>query len=148
MFAIRSAHADDLPAIHWLLKNRGLPIDDVSTAHLSHFLVLHDAASIAGCIGLEPYGAYGLLRSLAVNDALRGNHWGKRLVLALEARARSEGIATLYLLTTTAAPFFEKQGYRRIDRAAAPQALQSAAQFASMCPSSAACLSKSLSSKP
>lgn len=107
-------------------------------------VVRHDKLAVVACIAIEPYGQDALLRSLAVYDFMRGDGWGQKLVEAAEERARRAGIASLYLLTTTAASFFERRGYRCIDRASAPAAIQTTTQFSTLCPASSACLYKAI----
>ncbi|HXI21293.1 MAG TPA: hypothetical protein VNH46_09420, partial [Gemmatimonadales bacterium] len=58
------------------------------------------------------------------------------------AAARARGIVDLYLLTSTAEPFFGRRGYRVADRGAAPEAIRRTAEFASLCPSSCAFMHK------
>lgn len=145
MLAIRPAQADDLQAIHLLLKDCGLPFDDVTASHLADFLVLANGKPVVGCVGIECLGSDALLRSMAVFDFMRGSGWGQQLAQAAEAHAQSIGISALYLLTTTATTFFEYRGYRRIDRADAPAALQGTTQFSLLCPASSTCLFKSIS---
>lgn len=95
-------------------------------------------------MAVEPYGGAGLLRSLAVAPEARGRGLGVRLVDAAEARARADGLGALYLLTTTAAPFFEARGYALVDRTEVPEPVRQSAEFASVCPSTAASLGKRL----
>ena len=99
---------------------------------------------VVGTVAVEDHGADGLLRSLAVHPAHRGRGVGARLVEAAEARARSRGLRSLALLTTTAAPFFAALGYREVDRAEAPEPVRASSEFRDVCPSSAACLVKTL----
>lgn len=63
-----------------------------------------------GVVGLEVYGKVALLRSLAVSATSRGNGYGKDLVARAERYAQSLGVTEIYLLTTTAATFFEQLG--------------------------------------
>ncbi|NKI72295.1 GNAT family N-acetyltransferase [Collimonas pratensis] len=144
-YAIRSALPDDLPSVLLLLKECGLPFEDLSAGHLQHFQVLTSGESLVGCVGIEDRETDALLRSLVVSDSLRGNGWGLQLLRAIEDHAESIGISALYLLTTTAAPFFEELGYRRIERAGAPAAIQATNQFSLLCPASSTCLFKSIS---
>ena len=51
---------------------------------------------------------------------------------------------SVFLLTTAAQRFFEKLDYAVIDRAAAPVAIRASAQFASLCPETAAVMRKEL----
>ena len=100
--------------------------------------------AVVGTVAVEDYGADGLLRSLAVHPARRGRGVGARLVAEAEARARGRGLRSLALLTTTAAPFFAALGYRAADRSEAPAAVRASSEFRDVCPSSAACLVKTL----
>lgn len=144
MFSIRTPRADDLPALKALLDGSGLPSSDLTEAHLPHFIILGQSGRVAGSVGLEVSGDCALLRSLAVDTMMRGEGYGARLVELIEARARDEGIRTLYLLTTSAGNFFAHQGYERIARENVPEAIRNTTQFAGICPASAVCLSKSL----
>jgi amino-acid N-acetyltransferase len=58
--------------------------------------------------------------------------------------ARSLGVRELYLLTMTAAPFFVKHGFEKVERAKAPASLQGTTEFASLCPVSSVCMRKRL----
>lgn len=97
-----------------------------------------------GAAGLEFYGRDGLLRSLVVAAPARGSGVGAALVAAVEREAQRAGIATLYLLTETAAPFFGALGYRPVARAEVPAALAASEQFRLHCPATAVCLCKRL----
>ena len=55
---------------------------------------------------------------------------------------RGGGIQSLWLLTETAAGYFEKLGYESIPRSAAPESIQQPAQFKDLCPASAALTTK------
>ncbi|HXH02946.1 MAG TPA: arsinothricin resistance N-acetyltransferase ArsN1 family A [Candidatus Competibacteraceae bacterium] len=138
------ATSADLPAVQALLAAQGLPVADLTAAHLEHFLLLRDAAGITGSVGLERRGEIGLLRSLALRPALRGQGHGAALLRALEARAGALGLTALYLLTTTAADFFGTQGYVRLARSRAPQAVRASAEFRTLCPDSAVLMVKGL----
>ena len=140
---LRLAHRHEADAIRVLLRENALPTDDLDAARIG-FVVAVDDRGLLGVGGIEAFGDAGLLRSLAVRSDQRGNGLGARLVGALEAQARMEGLAQLALLTTTAAPFFAARGYREIARVAMPDALQASAEFRSLCPASATCMLKSL----
>lgn len=127
-----------------LLTRAELPTADLTAARMTDFLVVRDGRGLVGAVALETHGAAGLLRSLAVSPAARGTGLGKELVAALEAHARRRGLAELWLLTTTAAPFFAKLGYRTTDRAGAPEAVRGSSEFTALCPSSAVCMTKAL----
>lgn len=130
-----------------LLAECELPYQDITPAHMRHFWVLRDGSRLAGVVGLELLGECALLRSLAVRASYRGRGFGSRLTGAAEEYAISQQVDTLYLLTTTAEAFFAKLGYRQVDRTAAPTAVQETAEFRSLCPSSAVCMAKHLSTQ-
>ena len=54
----------------------------------------------------------------------------------------------MWLLTTTAAPFFARLGFATMERASAPQALQASREFAAACPAGATCMRLDLASVP
>ncbi|QBC30318.1 arsenic resistance N-acetyltransferase ArsN2 [Pandoraea sp. XY-2] len=142
---IRRAGARDLPQIRALLAKCDLPWEDITEPTRIAFLVATTSGGeVVGSAGLEPYGPVGLLRSLAVRASVRGMQIGRALVTAAEAEARQQAMEALYLLTTTAGPFFARAGYVIVDRSAVPQALQASSQFASICPASATCMYKTL----
>lgn len=134
MTAVRSATEHDWGAISALLEAKGLPAAGARD-HLAHFLVVEHGGGLAGVGGLEVYGDAALLRSLVVATSHQG--LGTVLVGALLARARALGVTDLVLLTTTAAGFFPRFGFRPIARDEVPAALLASREFQGACPSSA-----------
>ena len=138
---LRTPAPEHLPAVQASLRTAGLPVDDLGAGHLADFLIAVDeAGQVTHCAGVEPLGSAGLLRSVAVSAAHRNLGEGSDLLVAIERRARQTGVKVLYLLTTEARGFFERHGYARCDRAQVPQTTE----FATVCPASAVCLSKSI----
>ncbi len=134
---IRRANAGDWPAIARLLLETQLP-EAGARDHLHRFLIaLRDNRTI-GCIGLEVYSKIALLRSVAVVSDESGKGIGKSLVAAQLDQAKQCGVATIYLLTTTAAAYFEALGFSERQRQDAPAALQDSIEFQGACPASAA----------
>jgi len=127
-----------------LLEAEGLPASDLTEAHLQHFFFIGTDGTPSALVGLEIYGRDALLRSLVVSATARSQGLGSALVLHAEQYAAAHEVRALYLLTTTAESFFEHRGYRRIDRAEAPSAIQSTREFASLCPASSAFMIKRL----
>jgi amino-acid N-acetyltransferase len=74
----------------------------------------------------------------------RNRGLGLRLVRRLELEAEASGLKCLVLLTQTAESFFARLGYSLIDRAAAPDSVKASAEFRSLCPASAVCMTKPL----
>lgn len=142
-FLIEPQRSHDRPRVRQLLLQCGLPVDDLDTSPVD-FLVMREAGQVVGAVGLESADGVGLLRSLAVLPSLHGQGRGGALVAAAERLAEGRGIDDLYLLTTTAPGFFALHDYLRVQRGSVPLALQAAAQFASVCPATAACMHKRL----
>lgn len=125
-----------------LITGAGLGVQDLKPQHLVHFIVARKGDAIVGTVGLEPAGEDALLRSLAVEAGHRRQRIARRLVASIEKYARSHGVGRMFLLTTNAADYFVKQGYRPVPRDAAPAPVQATEEFRSLCPDGAVCLSK------
>jgi amino-acid N-acetyltransferase len=134
---IEPATVSDLAGIRWLLMNEQLPTEDITAESLRFFRVVRDEKGVVAAIGIEPHGCNALLRSLVVVDSQRKNGLGTKLVDAAEALATAEGQSSLYLLTTTAANFFQRLGYRAIPRDDVPAEICGTTEFSSLCPSTA-----------
>jgi amino-acid N-acetyltransferase len=141
---MRTANREDLPAIRDLLAASGLPTDDLAEQDLSLFLVQGEGEPLAVVGGLERCGSAALLRSVATAPAHRGRGLARTVVAALEARARSLDLDALYLLTETAADYFQALGYAPLDRADVPGSIRESRQFADLCPDSATVMRKGM----
>jgi len=126
-----------------ILISAGLPAEDVAP-HLANFILAKENNDVIGCAGLEIYGKIALLRSVAVTAPARSHGIAAQLCRMLLQQAYDLGIEEVYLLTTTAANYFEKQGFSRIERETAPVVFQSNKQFTSLCPSTAVLMWKKL----
>jgi protein-tyrosine-phosphatase/N-acetylglutamate synthase-like GNAT family acetyltransferase len=120
-----------------------LPTDDLDEAGRRFFRIARGVDTV-GFGGYELHGDSALLRSVVITPANRHKGLGRRATDLLLRRAYADGARTGYLLTTTAAPFFETLGFKPIDRASAPAAILQTRQAASLCPASAALLAKPL----
>ncbi|PSQ23927.1 GNAT family N-acetyltransferase [Halobacteriales archaeon QS_8_65_32] len=125
-----------------LLDDAGLPTD-VDREGVILFVGRVDGRPVGIC-GLEVRGPHALVRSVVVEPGRRGDGRGTALIEELCDRARERGVRELYLLTENAAGFFEKGGFERAEREAAPEAIRETREFAAVCPASAACLSRAL----
>lgn len=119
-----------------LLSACDLPTDDVGEGEATFFLAADGDATV-GCAGLEPCGDDALLRSVAVPERHRGRGYGGAIVGTVLDEARERGVDRLYLLTTTAAPFFADHGFERVAREDVPPAVQSTREFRALCPDDA-----------
>jgi len=133
---IEPAQAADQAAVLALLERSSLPTDGLSD-HFDSTVVAHAGDQIVGCAALEVYEAAALLRSVAVDERLRGQGWGQRLTEAVLDQARRLGVHEVYLLTETASGFFPRFGFQPISRAEVARAVQQSVEFTSACPSSA-----------
>jgi amino-acid N-acetyltransferase len=136
----RFATEQDWPAIERLLNESALPIDGAHD-HLHGFVVIEQGGAIVGCGALERYGSQALLRSIVVAPRLRGTRMGERIVRDLLETARAQNIETVVLLTTTAADWFPRFGFRPITRQAVPPELTQSLEFRGACPETAIVMS-------
>lgn len=123
------------------LADAGLPPSDLAEPD-RRFFRFEDDVGIVGYGGIEGNGPDRLLRSLIVKPERRGAGLGATILGAIEQAATGEGVAALYLLTTTAEPFFRQHGYETAERATAPDVIAGSAEFRTLCPASAAVLFK------
>jgi amino-acid N-acetyltransferase len=126
----------DREAVHALLRSHKLPLDGLDD-HVSHALVARDASGLVGSAALEVYGPYALLRSVAVDESLRGQGVGQLLTAEVLALARRLALREVFLLTETAAGFFPKFGFEPIARTGVPPEVRQSVEFRSACPASA-----------
>jgi amino-acid N-acetyltransferase len=139
-FHLRAGTVSDLPGIRALLAAAQLPFDDVEPGR-QDFLVAVAGSVLIGCVALERFDDAALLRSLVVAGDQRGVGLGGALYERAVARARGQDLRRLFLLTTSAGPFFLRREFQAVDRSAAPVDMAASAQFVGLCPSTAACLS-------
>ncbi len=141
------AYSGDWDAIQALLIAASLPTDDLGPGKLDKFLVCradvtgHD---VVGAIGLEQFGAIGLLRSLVVGTAERGSGVGADLVAALQVLAAELAINALFLLTIDADGFFERLGFEVVARADTPEIIRKTREYSELCPGDAIVMKKVL----
>lgn len=140
---IEEARPSDRAAAEAMLLDANLPLDGIAE-HFGHFIVARDGA-LAGLAGIELYDTAALIRSVVVAPSHRRAGIGRRLMDAIIARAKSEGVGTLYLLTEDARPFFESLGFRAIERGAADPRVACSSQFRLTPCRAAACLWRSIS---
>lgn len=141
---VTAFRSEDRAEVEAMLQMSGLPTVDLTPKMLADFLVARQDGVLVGIAGLERYVKAGLLRSVVVDKSLRGAGLGKRLVFAMEDRARGRGLRQLYLLTSTAEEFFLSMDYRPLDRLDAPPGIRNSLQFRELCPNSATFMTKTL----
>ncbi len=132
----RKATQSDLPQITRLLNESDLPLEGVEDI-ADGFLLAFRNGELTACAALEGYGSTALLRSVAVCRSERGAGLGQEVVRRLLDEGYADGFKTVVLLTSTAARFFPRFGFREINRSDAPPEVQSSVEFRSACPQSA-----------
>ncbi|MGM0522165.1 MAG: amino-acid N-acetyltransferase [Pseudomonadota bacterium] len=98
------------------LEQRGMLVAR-SRERLEHeiddYVVIERDGMVIGCAALHAFSdaQLGELACVAVHANYRGGERGERLVEAIEQRARSRGIARLFVLTTHTAHWFVERGF-------------------------------------
>jgi amino-acid N-acetyltransferase len=129
-----------LEKLQKFLQANKLPHTDIKI-NGNLFIGYHDDhGNLIGSGGLELYGSTALLRSVAVDESLRGKSLGKKIVEDLVEKARNLKIQSIYLLTETAHDFFLKKGFADVPRDQVPEAVRNSSEFLDVCPSSADCM--------
>jgi len=136
------------PQVRRLLGESKLPVMDLTPEHIQHFFGCGSEEAPQGVVGLEIHGSEALLRSLAVDASTRRLGCGRALVAEAERYAQERGARRIYLLTTTAARFFERLGYHTVSRDDAPECIRVTKEFSFLCPSSSAFMAKDLPANP
>jgi len=131
---------EDIAAI---LSAEKLPVDDLPET-LDNFLIATENGKLIGVAGMEVYGTYGLLRSVAVLAEYRGKGVAAKLIARLESEAASRGLKNMYLLTETAPEYFAAKGFQKISRDDVPNEIMRSSEFSHVCPVSAIVMKKKL----
>ncbi len=135
---------DELDELAGVLSAAGLPTEDIAGPGRRFYRVTNTIGETVAFGGLEGDGVDRLLRSLAVLASSRGKGFGKAALAMLERLAETEGVKRLHVLTTTAAPFFQRLGFKPAGRHEAPAAIAATTEFTGLCPASARYLTKDL----
>ena len=93
--------------------------------NIRDFFVIEDAGRIIGCCALHiTWGDLAEVKSLAVDESLHGKGYGMRLLNACMDEAREIGVPRLFALTYIP-EFFEKVGFKRVDKSTLPHKIWS-----------------------
>ena len=143
---LREAVADDSDAAQVLLQACLLMgLDPGEQFGRQYVLAIDSSGALVGMAGVEIHGGDGLLRSVAIAEAIRSRGLGGELTQNRIHWARSRRLGALYLLTTTGESYFTRHGFSRIARELAPAAIASPHQWSSACPASSTAMRRVLS---
>ena len=132
----RQATDADLAGIETLLKDNDLPFSDCGE-HIDNFILKEEKNEIIGIGCIEIYGSHGLIRSIVVAREHRGNGIAKDILHIIKDKVFDSGVTGLYLLTETANEYFNKLGFKAVERSEVPESIKKTKQFNELCPSSA-----------
>ncbi|MGH2572510.1 MAG: HAD-IIA family hydrolase [Actinomycetota bacterium] len=134
----RRAAQRDVGALRALLGAAALTAEGVE-GRLPFTLVSEDSGGgeIVSTACVEQVSGVGLLRSVAVREPHRGRGLGMLAVAAAISDARARGLAHVSLFTETAAAFFERMGFRPVQRSDLPEPVRASPQAAMECSASA-----------
>jgi amino-acid N-acetyltransferase len=139
-----SAAPPDKNQIRRLLSECGLPTLYIHR-HLKSFIVAKAAEKVVGVIGVEVYGRVGLLRSLCVAQAYRGQGIARMLNSEILAYAHMRKMERLYMFTLSAEKFASKLGFHKVDKRQIPKSIRSSWQFRSFRPYPVVCMMTEIS---
>lgn len=129
---IRPAGAGDLPAAREVIAGVGLFLGGLEEQFGAQYaLAVTRDDVVVGVAGMEVYGAYGLLRSVCVQEPWRGRGIASRLARHRIAWARARSLRAVYLFTKDAAEFWTGVGFTPVALDAWPEPVQASAQWRS-----------------
>jgi amino-acid N-acetyltransferase len=126
-----------------LLKKNNLPTEDITPG--TQLFVVEDGDEVIATVAVEYDYNNALLRSLSVSEEKRKTGMGAELVSFIEDYVKKQGVQNVFLLTTTAADFFSKRGYKIIERSNVPDFIQNTTEYSVICASSSTLMKKELS---
>ena len=143
-YNIRQAISADLPSIAALLQCSFLPTVGIALESAKFLVAETQSNDIIGVLGAQQEGTSTLLRSFAVAESWRSQGVGTALVNTMLTLLLEQNNKQLYLLTETAATYFERLDFQAISREEIPQTLLVQSGLYQACPCSSQCLKKEL----
>ena len=117
----------DLVRVREMLASAGMMTEGIEWRAACYILAYHGDEAI-GVVGIESKIDAALIRSVYVKPEMRQRGIGAALVTAARKAAHTRGARHLYLLTTDAGSFFERQGFVRVEVAEVIAALSGVPQ--------------------
>lgn len=128
--SLREASADDVGGILTLIE----PFEKDGTLvkrnrteierDIGNYTVLEHDGVIFACAALYPYpqARTGEMAALTVSPQSQGQGDGEKVLKRIEQRARAQGLASIFVLTTRTMHWFLKRGFRQVDPEWLPEA--------------------------
>jgi amino-acid N-acetyltransferase len=124
---VEKARISDAPQIHKLANHfaeKGVMLPRALSEifeNVRDFFVVRDGDIVVACAALHVYWSdLAEIRGVAVSEGCQGQGVGAKLVEACLDEARALGIPRIFCLTYKAT-FFEKQGFRQVDKLELPR---------------------------
>lgn len=124
---VEKACIGDAPQIHKLANHfaeKGVMLPRALSEiyeNIRDFFVVRDGDNVVACAALHVYWSdLAEVRGVAVSESCQGRRLGAGLVGACLGEAKALGIRRVFCLTYQA-PFFEKQGFRQVDKLELPR---------------------------
>jgi N-acetylglutamate synthase-like GNAT family acetyltransferase len=125
---MRAAGLADVPRLNHLLEEARLPSGHIEE-FIQHFLVIEKEGTVAGGGGFERYESSAVLRSVVVEQDLRGKGLGRWIAEALMQQARASDVTDFCLFTIDSYEFWRKLGFQDVPMSAWPEAAQQCWQY-------------------
>ena len=119
---VRGAYIEDVGGILELIR----PLEESGAlvrrsrelleGEIKRFTIIERDGMVIGCAALYPFsdGVSGELACVAVHNDYRSSQRGRKLLDFIERRARTQGLTTLYVLSTQTTHWFREQGFEPI----------------------------------
>ena len=128
---MEKARIGDAPQIHKLANyfaQKGVMLPRALSEiyeNIRDFFVIKDGDKVVGCAALHVYWSdLAELRGVAVAEDMQNQRLGAKLIEACISEAREVGIPQVFCLTYRDS-FFERQGFKRVDKAELPRKIWS-----------------------
>ena len=129
--AVEKAKIGDAPQIHKLANyfaQKGVMLPRALSEiyeNIRDFFVVREGDKVIACAALHVYWSdLAEVRGVAVAEEYQNRRLGAKLIEACINEARELGIPQVFCLTYRA-PFFERQGFKRVDKAELPRKIWS-----------------------
>ncbi|TKD70617.1 GNAT family N-acetyltransferase [Pseudalkalibacillus hwajinpoensis] len=124
MFLVRKATAEDESAVWNIVKESGLEVDGLP--EIESFLIAEtETKELFGVIGLETFGAAGLLRALVLNSSESTSEGLLKFFDSVIQYAKKTKLDELYLTSKEESFFFQVFGFSTINGESLPIQMQS-----------------------